>query len=81
MIIETTSFVNEYCASNTNTRKSHTGYVVFINKIPAFWYIKRQKFVDTSTFSSDFIAPKACTEVIVYLQFNLQMFGVPSEYG
>ena len=64
-------------AANQQTRRSHTGYVIFVNRAPVLRYSKRQNTVEASTFSSEFIALKACTEAIVHLRFKLRMFGIP----
>ena len=50
--VTTTEFVDASHAANRKTRKSHTGYLIFINRAPIIWYRKRQKTVDTSSFSS-----------------------------
>ena len=77
--ITTTAFVDSSHASNKITRRSHTGFVIFINRAPITWYSKRQNTVESSTFSSEFIALKTCTEAITALQYKLQMFGVPND--
>eukprot|EP00978_Attheya_sp_CCMP212_P037513 scaffold177612_cov55-Attheya_sp.AAC.1 len=43
--------------------------------------LKRQQTVEASTFSSEFIAMKACIEAIEALRFKLRMFGVPLPRG
>ena len=50
---------------------------MFINRSPITWYSKCQNTVESSTFSSEFIAMKTCMESIVSLRFKLRMFGVP----
>ena len=40
------------------------------------FYSKRQLMVESSTFSSEFIAMKTCTEHIIASIFKLQMFGL-----
>jgi hypothetical protein len=63
------------------TRRSHTGYVIFINRAPIIWYSKRQQTVKTSTFLAEFIALKVCLEAIEHLQFKLRCFGIPCPKG
>ena len=63
--------------ANRKTRKSHTRYLIFINRAPIICYSKRQQTVETSSFLSEFIALKACTEAIVSLGFKIRMFGIP----
>ena len=73
----TTAFVDASHAANKVTRRSHSGYIIFVNRAPVMWYSKRQNTVESSTFSSEFIALKVCMEAIQALRFKLRMFGVP----
>ena len=75
--VTTTAFVDASHAQDKRTRRSHTGFVIFVNRAPVIWYSKRQNTVETSTFSSEFIALKTCVESIVSLRTKLRMFGVP----
>lgn len=72
-----TAFVDASHAANKKTRRSHTGFVIFVNRAPIFWYSKRQSTVEASTFSSEFIALKTCIEYITHLRYKLRMFGIP----
>ena len=72
-----TAFVDASHAANKVTRRSHTGFILFVNSAPIIWYSKRQNTVEASTFSSEFIALKTCVEAISALRFKLRMFGVP----
>ena len=74
--VRITAFVDASHAANKVTRRSHTGYVIFINRAPIIWYSKRQNTVESSTFSSEFIAMKTCMECIVALRYKLRMFGI-----
>jgi hypothetical protein len=65
--VTTTEFVDAAHASNKKTRKSHTGYLLFVNRAPIFLYSKRQQTVESSTFSSEFIALKAGVECAAYM--------------
>ena len=64
-------------APNKKDRRSYNGCVIFINWAPIMWYSKRQNTVESSVFSSEFIAMKTCLESIIGLRFKLQMFGIP----
>jgi hypothetical protein len=72
-----TAYVDASHAANQQTRRSHTGYIIFINRAPILWYSKRQNTVEASTFSSEFIALKTCIEAITHLRYKLRMFGIP----
>ena len=72
-----TAFVDASHASNKKTRRSHTGFLIFINQVPILWHSKRQGTVESSTFSSEFIALRSCVEAITHLRYKLRMFGIP----
>ena len=72
-----TAFVDASHAANKVTKRSHTGFIIFVNRAPIIWYSKKQNTVESSTFSSEFIAMKTCMEHIVALRSKLRMFGVP----
>jgi hypothetical protein len=75
--VRITAYVDSDHASNQTTRKSHIGYIIFINRAPILWYSKRQNTVETSTFSSEFLAMKTVTEAIIALRAKLYWFGIP----
>lgn len=74
-----TAFVDASHAADKKTRRSHTGFIIFVNRAPIIWYSKKQSTIESSTFSSEFIAMKTCMESIVSLRYKLRMFGVPLE--
>ena len=76
-----TSYVDASHGANKVTRKSHTGYIIFMNRAPILWYSKRQQTVETSAFSSEMLALKVCVEAIQGLRYKLRMFGVPLPKG
>ena len=78
-LVVITAFVDASHASDKKTRRSHTGYIIFVNRAPVVFYSKRQATVESSTFSSEFIALKTCVEQIIGLRFKLRMFGFPIE--
>ena len=77
--VSITAFVDASFAQNKKTRKSHSGFIIFVNRAPISWFSKRQATVETSTFSSQFMAMKLCVCAIEALRFKLRMFGVPVE--
>ncbi len=78
-----TAFVDASHAANKKTRRSHSGYVIFLNWAPIVWYSKRQQTVETSTFSAECIALKVCfLEAIEHMRFKLRScFGIPMPKG
>ena len=41
------------------------------------WFSKRQNTVESSAFSSEFIAMKTCVEEIAAMRYKLRMLGIP----
>ena len=75
--IQINAFVNVDHAGNKMTRQSHTGFIIFMNMAPGYWYSKRQNSVETSTYSSEMVALRIVAEKIIDLRYKLHMFGIP----
>lgn len=75
--VQISAFVDASHGSNKKTRRSHTGYLIFVNSAPILWYSKKQSTVESSTFSAEMIAMRTCFEAIVHLRYKLRMFGIP----
>ena len=75
--VETMAFVDASHGANKVTRRSHSGHILFVNSAPVKWLSRRQQTVETSAFSSEFIALKQCLEDVEHLRFKLRMFGIP----
>ena len=61
----------------TKSLVDHTQGIIFVNKAPVLWYRKRQNTVESSTFSSEFIALRILMESVHGSRYKLRMFGVP----
>ncbi len=64
---------------NLRTRRSHSGILIYMNQAPIIWYSKRQNTVEASSFGSEYIALRICTEMVEALRYKLRCFGVPIE--
>ena len=64
-------------ASDTVTRRSRTGFLVWVNSSLIHWFSKKQTSVETSSFGSEFIAMKQCCEYLRGLRYKLRMMGIP----
>ena len=71
------AFVDADHATDSMTRKSRTGFLVYVNSAPVYWLSKKQTGVETSSFGSEFIAMKLCVEYLRGLRYKLQMMGIP----
>jgi hypothetical protein len=64
-------------ATDTVSRRSRTGFLVWLNCALVYWMSKKQTSVETSSFGSEFIAMKQCCEYIRGLRYKLRMMGIP----
>ena len=71
------AFVDADHAGDSITRRSRTGFLIYLNSAPIYWMSKKQTSVETSSFGSEFIAMKQCTEYIRGLRYKLRMMGIP----
>ena len=69
-------FVDAEHAGNKVTRRSHTGFFIFLQNAPIIWFTKRQNTVESSSFGSEFVAMRIAVEHVKALQYKLRMFGV-----
>ena len=73
------AFVDADHAGDSITRRSRTGFIVYLNMAPVYWMSKKQTSVETSSFGSEFIAMKQCTEYLRGLRYKLRMLGIPCD--
>ena len=69
-------FVDIYPTGDKVSRMSQTWIIMFCNREPIMWFIKKKNLVQTSTFVSEFTATKIAVEMTQYLRYKLRMFGV-----
>ena len=74
-----TAYVDADHAGDSITRRSRTGFLVYLNSSPIYWLSKKQNSVETSSFGSEFMAMKHCVEYIRGLRYKLRMMGIPCE--
>ena len=77
--VQVLAFVDANHAGNMKSRRSHTGILIYINQAPIIWNSKRQNTVEASSFGSENIALRICTEMVEALRYKLRCFGVPVE--
>ena len=56
------AYVDASHASCKLTRRSRTGFVIFLNQAPVYWYSKKQGKCEISTFGSEFISMRQCCD-------------------
>ena len=72
-------YVDSDHAGDTVTRRSSTGFVIFLNGAPIFWNYKKQTSCETSSFGIEFCAMKQATEYVKGFCSKLRMMGIPVE--
>jgi hypothetical protein len=60
-----TMYVDADHASDQETRRSVTGFILFINNTPVKWYSKRQNTIETSTYGAELVALRIAVEAII----------------
>ena len=70
------AFVDSDHAGDVTTRRSRTGFLIFLNSAPIYWFSKKQTSVETSSFGSEFCAMKQCCEYVRGLRYKLRMMGI-----
>lgn len=63
--------------AGSNNRRSHTGFIIYVQSAPVLWYSKKQSTIETSTYGAELCATRICLEAIEGLRYKLRMFGIP----
>ena len=66
-------------SSDTGSKQSRTGLLIYLNCTLVYWWSKKQTSVESSSFGSEFVAMKQCCEYIRGLRYKLRMMGIPVE--
>ena len=61
------------------TRRSRTGFAVFLNSAPIYWLSKKQTSCEVSTYGSELTAMKQAVEYVRGLRYKLRMMGIPCD--
>ena len=64
-------------AGDKETRRSRTGYFIFLNTALIDWLSKKQSTIEGSVFGAEFVAMKTGVEALKGIRYKLRMMGVP----
>ena len=67
-------------AGDTETRRSVSGYIIYVNDCPIAWRSKGQKSVTLSSTESEYIATSEAAMEIIYIARMLEFLQVEVEY-
>jgi hypothetical protein len=70
-------FVDSDHAGDKVSRRSRTGFVIFLNYGMIDWLSKKQSTVETSVFGAEFCAMKHGIENLRGIRYKLRMMGIP----
>ena len=59
------SKVDAYHYGDTVTRRSRTGFIIYMNITPVYWMSKKQKICESLSFGRELAAKKQCCEYII----------------
>ena len=74
--VELRMFVDSDHAGDKATRRSRTGYMIFINMSMIDWLTKKQATVEGAVFGAKFVAMKHGVEALRGIRYKLRMMGV-----
>jgi len=64
MGFEMLAYVNANHAGDIITRRSRTGFLIYLNNSTIYWMSRKQQSCETSSFVAEFTAIMQCTEYI-----------------
>ncbi|KAL7530823.1 hypothetical protein ACHAXR_003692 [Thalassiosira sp. AJA248-18] len=75
--VDVRAMVGSDHAGDKETRRSRTGFMIFVNMALIGWLSKKQPTIETSVFGAEFVALKNVMESLRALRYKLRMMGVP----
>jgi hypothetical protein len=64
-------------AGDKVTRRSRSGYLIFLNSSVIAWLSQKQPTIESSVFGAEFVAMKHGIEALRGIRYKLRMMGVP----
>ena len=71
-----TVFMDASHATCQVTRRSVTGYVIFLGSSPIKTYSKKQNTIETSSYGSELVALRIALEGLLEIRYKLRMMGI-----
>ncbi|KAI2491971.1 Reverse transcriptase (RNA-dependent DNA polymerase) [Fragilaria crotonensis] len=68
-------FVDSDHAGDQRTRRSRTGFLIYMNLAPIAWFSKKQSTIETTVFGAEFVAMKQGMETLRGIRYKLRMMG------
>ena len=74
--VVTMEFVDAPHIENNRTIRSYTRFLIFVDRSPIYWCIKRHMTVGGITLSYEFVMLKATVKAVEDVRFKLRYFGI-----
>ena len=68
-------FVDSDHAGDKLTRRSRSGFIIYMNLAPIIWFSKKQSTIETSVFGAEFVAMKQGMETSRGIRYKLRTMG------
>ncbi|KAL7447648.1 hypothetical protein ACHAXS_000043 [Conticribra weissflogii] len=69
-------FVDSNHAGDKQTRRSRSGFLIYVNTALVDWHSKRQGTIETGVFGTEFVAMKTGVDTLRGLRYKLRIMGV-----
>ncbi|KAL7472588.1 hypothetical protein ACHAXS_013574 [Conticribra weissflogii] len=76
-VVDLRMFVDSDHAGDQRTRRSRSGFLIYLNTALISWYSKRQSTIEMCTFGAEFVAMKTGVEALCGIRYKLRMMGIP----
>ena len=70
-------YVDSDHAGDKATRRSRTGFMIYLNMAMIDWMMRKQATVEGAVFGAEFVAMKQGVEALRGIRYKLRMMGVP----
>ena len=77
--VDVRAFVDSDHAGDKRTRRSRTGYLIYLNMALVDWFSKKQPTIETSVFGAEFVAMKNVVEKLRGLRLQAPHDGRPHQ--
>ena len=74
--IDITVYVDASHATDMETRRSVSGYIILLGQSPVAWYSKRQNTIESSSYGSELVAMRIAVEALLAMRYQLRMLGI-----
>ena len=75
--VDLSGYIDSEHAGEKKTRRSCSGFFIFLNTVIIQWFSEKQAMIETFLFGAEFVSMKIFMETLRGIRYNLRMMGVP----